>query len=70
MKKLHYLSLIFFLFTITTISFSSCTQSRGEGSNLEIKISDEESIAALLPRKNDKEGQEEYDMPQFKCWTK
>jgi len=62
MKKLHYLSLLFFLLTITTISFSSCTQSRGEGSNLEIKINEEESIAALLPRKNEKEGKEEFDM--------
>ncbi|HQW10879.1 MAG TPA: tetratricopeptide repeat protein [Saprospiraceae bacterium] len=62
MKKIHYIISILILMGLAMLSFSSCTQSRGEGTNMDIKVNDEVSIAALLPRKNEKEGKDEYDM--------
>jgi len=59
--QLNMLLLIAWSF-ITISTISSCTPTKGEESNLQIKINHAESVAALLPRKNEMEGKEEYEM--------
>ena len=44
-----------------TFSLSSCTESRGEGTQ-KIDVGGNQTVAALLPRKNETEGKEEYTM--------